>query len=159
MPTIIGVSKPSGMPSLASLANLNNTAPPITGTLIKKLTRAAASRVKPNLRAAVIVMPEREVPGLRAITWARPISIASRAVNELSVRSPAKRSAHNNTSPKTINETAIITGLPSFSVTHCSPIVPAMPAGIADATKSHALRPICLSARFGATTMRIPSRT
>ena len=68
MPTIIGVSKPSGMPSLASFVNLNNTAPPITGTLIKKLTRAAASREKPNLRAAVMVIPEREVPGLSAST-------------------------------------------------------------------------------------------
>ena len=57
------------------------TAPPIIGTLIKKESLAAASREKPLRRAAVIVMPERDVPGFSAKTWAAPIISASRSLS------------------------------------------------------------------------------
>ena len=78
MPTIIGTTSPSGMPSPARPAILNTTAPAVTGIIIKKLRRAAASRSKPRKRPAVIVMPDRDVPGLRASAWAAPTSRASR---------------------------------------------------------------------------------
>ncbi len=41
--------------------------------------RAAASRSKPANRPAVIVIPDRDVPGLRASAWAAPMTTASRA--------------------------------------------------------------------------------
>ena len=66
IPAIIGPISPSGIPSTANEPILNTTAPAITGMLIRKLNRAAESRSNPVHRAAVIVMPDRDVPGLRA---------------------------------------------------------------------------------------------
>ena len=65
------------MPSAARPPILNTTAPAVTGIIIRKLRRAAASRSKPRKRLAVIVMPERDVPGLRASAWAAPTTRAS----------------------------------------------------------------------------------
>ena len=76
-PTIIGPSSPSGMPSLTSFAILKTIAPAVTGMAMRKLIRAAESRVKVRKRLAVMVMPEREVPGLRASTCAAPTIRAS----------------------------------------------------------------------------------
>ena len=78
MPTIIGASRPSGMPSPTSFVILNTIAPPVTGIIIKKLSRTAASRSKPRRRAAVIVIPERDVPGLSASACAAPTMTESR---------------------------------------------------------------------------------
>ena len=52
----------------------------------KKLKRAAACRVNPSIKPAVIVMPERDVPGTRANAWAKPIHTASRKPISLSPR-------------------------------------------------------------------------
>ena len=65
------------MPSTAKPPILNTMAPSVTGIIIKKLIRAAASRSKPRKRAAVIVMPDRDVPGFSASAWAAPTSSAS----------------------------------------------------------------------------------
>ena len=42
----------------------------------KNEKRAALSRLKPSIKPIVIVIPEREVPGIKATACARPISIA-----------------------------------------------------------------------------------
>ena len=52
--------------------------------------RAAASRLSPRKRPAVIVAPERETPGISASAWARPTQIASRVPTSLDV---ARRAA------------------------------------------------------------------
>ena len=78
MPTIIGTSSPSGIPSLTRPPTSNTTAPTMIGIDIRKLIRTAASRLKPMNRAAVIVIPDREVPGFSASAWAAPTMIASR---------------------------------------------------------------------------------
>ena len=65
------------MPSLASLAILNTTAPAMTGIDMRKLARAAESRSKPRKRAAVMVMPLRDVPGFNARICAAPTFSAS----------------------------------------------------------------------------------
>ncbi len=38
--------------------------------------RAASVRSKPSMRAAVMVMPLRLVPGMRARAWAKPMNAA-----------------------------------------------------------------------------------
>ena len=48
----------------------------IIGIDIKKEKRAAAFRVNPSIKPAVIVMPEREVPGISANACAKPKIIA-----------------------------------------------------------------------------------
>ena len=46
----------------------------ISGMDSKKENRAEAFRLIPINSAAVIVIPEREVPGIRARAWAKPIN-------------------------------------------------------------------------------------
>jgi hypothetical protein len=52
----------------------------IVGIDISIDMRAASVRVKPALRAPVIVMPEREVPGIKATACQSPSTSASRHV-------------------------------------------------------------------------------
>ena len=59
------------------LADLEDAAPAVTGVAIRKLKRAADSRSRPAKRPAEIEMPERLMPGIRAIAWATPIPKAS----------------------------------------------------------------------------------
>ncbi len=82
------------MPSPTSFVILNTIAPPVTGIIIRKLSRAAASRSKPRRRAAVIVIPERDVPGFSASACAAPTITASRTPNSSTLRCPVDRSAH-----------------------------------------------------------------
>ena len=52
------------------VASLYDSAPPertIAGMESKNEKRAAAVLVRPNISAAVMVMPEREVPGIKAM--------------------------------------------------------------------------------------------
>src|SRR5690625_6099968 len=51
----------------------------ITGTDNRKEKRAASDRLKPSSSPAVRVAPEREVPGISAITWKQPMISASRS--------------------------------------------------------------------------------
>ena len=48
------------------------------GIDMKKLSRVAVTRSSPRNSPTEIVAPEREMPGIRATAWARPIRIASR---------------------------------------------------------------------------------
>src|SRR5688572_26674749 len=54
--------------------NFSNPAAAIVGTDNRKENRAAVSRLSPQNSAAVMVTPEREVPGMTANICARPIS-------------------------------------------------------------------------------------
>ena len=56
----------------------NMPAPKITGIDIKKENFIALFSFKPRKSPAEIVLPEREMPGKIAITWAKPIQSASR---------------------------------------------------------------------------------
>ena len=44
---------------------------------MRKLNRAAASRVRPAKRPALMLIPERLIPGTRATAWAQPIPKAA----------------------------------------------------------------------------------
>jgi len=54
--------------------------PPRPALPIRKLKRAAASRVRPPKSPAEMLMPERLMPGTRANTWARPMPSEPRKV-------------------------------------------------------------------------------
>ena len=53
--------------------SFSTPAPAIAGMPSRKAKRAASGRSKPSARAAVMVMPERLVPGMMAIAWATPM--------------------------------------------------------------------------------------
>ena len=78
IPTSIGTASPSGMPSLARPAPFSSTAPVVTGIIMRKLMRAAASRSNPMKRPAVIVIPDLDVPGFSASACAAPTISESR---------------------------------------------------------------------------------
>ena len=65
-------------------------------------------------RAAVMVMPDRDVPGFSASTWAAPtisgvVALDSRRACACRLR----RSAHASSRPNTISEMAMMAGVPS----------------------------------------------
>ena len=101
----------------------------MTGMLIRKLSRAAESRSKPVQRAAVIVIPDRDVPGLRASACAAPTLSESATPRSSSGRSPFCWSAHHNNKPNTINDTPMIHGSPSDSSIQSSNMAPTSAAG------------------------------
>ena len=70
--------------------------------------RAASARSMPRNRAAVMVMPERLVPGTRARIWLNPMISAS-APRRCSIRRKVRpsRSAIQSTMPKPIVAQAI----------------------------------------------------
>lgn len=67
--TPINIENQSTLVALATRSKvLKPPAKKINGTDNKKENRAEVSRVKPRKRPAVIVIPEREVPGISANT-------------------------------------------------------------------------------------------
>src|SRR6185369_1061482 len=71
---ITKASVPSGPdPCLITDTIPNTPAAPVIGILKKNENLAAASRDNPEKSPAVIVIPERLVPGAKAMGWAQPI--------------------------------------------------------------------------------------
>ena len=105
MPQRNGGQKSDGIEASASE---NTPAPAMIGRLIRKTSRAAASRSKPRNRLTVRVAPLRLTPGCSASAWPTPIASASRSRNSVSARRSGRRSATSSNSPNTINMTAII---------------------------------------------------
>lgn len=74
----------------------------MTGIAIKNENLAAAGRVNPTIRPAEMVIPEREVPGISAKTWAAPIINTSFHEIDSMLRCFAPSlSVTHKTSPKT----------------------------------------------------------
>ena len=57
---------PGGRPSFITWWSFSSAAPAMIGVESRKLKRAAASRVKLRNKPPVIVIPERETPGITA---------------------------------------------------------------------------------------------
>jgi hypothetical protein len=131
----------------------------ITGRLIRKLIRAAASRSKPIRRAAVMVMPDRDVPGLSASACAAPMNRASRMPMWSIVRVPRCWSAHHSRSPNPISDTAMIHGSPSTVSICSSNTAPTRAAGTVATTSSQAILPSGVVGRSRLQSSRNPSRT
>ena len=83
----------------------------IAGMESKKEKRAAPARFRPIMSAAVMVMPEREVPGINAMAWAQPINIMSFQVSVCSSRTRFPfASAHHNNKPNAMVVVAMTRG-------------------------------------------------
>src|SRR6266511_4302454 len=78
MPTMNGPAEPGGSPPprAMSLTPFRTEAPKTIGISRRKERRAARSRSRRRNRPAVIVIPERDTPGMSARHWARPIASA-----------------------------------------------------------------------------------
>ena len=88
--------------------NLNSPAPAMVGMESRKEKRAEASRLNPIISPAVMVMPEREVPGISASAWATPMNSTSFQVRPCSSRARRpRRSAYHSNSPNRMVVVAI----------------------------------------------------
>ena len=137
-----------------AFAPLKSVAPATTGISIRKENRAAVSRSRPRKRAAVIVIPEREVPGARDRTWASPIQMPSRIVGLSEASALRQAVGEAEQEAKTISWIAIIQGSPRWSSMKPEPRPPKITAGtvpIAIATESRCAgrlhRPRCAPRR------------
>jgi hypothetical protein len=86
-----------GSPASTASPSTSSPAPAIAGMPRRKEKRAASGRVKPSERAAVMVTPERLVPGISASAWAAPTAIAGHSVmsaGHLAMRAQAVGSQH-----------------------------------------------------------------
>ena len=80
IPTIISLHCTCNVPFARSKSFIK-LAPAIAGIAIMNEILDAASRLKPRKRAAVMVTPEREAPGMSAKICVAPIMIAVNRVN------------------------------------------------------------------------------
>ena len=103
----------------------------MAGIPIKKLIRAAASRLKPSRSPALIVAPERLIPGMSASACARPMTTPSSAAMPVSGRcSDCARSATQSSAAPASTATATTSGVRTL-VSRKSPAKsPKMTAGI-----------------------------
>ncbi len=91
--------------------SLTTAAPKMMGVDNKNENLAAPSLVVPVSNPVVIVMPERETPGMIASAWDIPMSILVRKVMSfISILLALLRSAQYRRMPITINIAAIRTG-------------------------------------------------
>src|SRR3990170_1837221 len=124
IPEMAAAPKPAAMAShsmgvcvsMSSLREPYSPAPRVIGVASRKLKRAALSRVRPSARPAVMVAPERLIPGNRASAWERPIATALRA-SRPSIsrrRQPSLSASHRPAAPST-TKPAIARRTPSLS--------------------------------------------
>ena len=91
---------------MASIS-VRRLAPKMAGMDIRKENRTANFRSKPAKQPAVMVVPEREIPGQVAMAWATPTSSTSTRVAVFSVLRPFfTRSLANSRKPVTISAPA-----------------------------------------------------
>ena len=129
---------------LSRLRASKSPAPAMIGVAIRKLKRAAASRVRPANRPAEIVIPARLMPGTRAIDWASPKTKASGKVilSSPSTLRPTRSASHRIAAPMT-RATATSSAVRTAASRRSLRIGPAITAGIVDTSSSQA------SLRFG----------
>jgi len=90
-------------PCCSSSRSSNTPAAPIAGIPSRNENRAAASRVNPRNIAAVMVVPERDDPGINATACARPINwLSHHPICLISRRKDAVRSANHRRMPRII---------------------------------------------------------
>ena len=73
-PIINAVQSIIAVSSVATSRIFTEAAKKVIGMANKKEKREAASLVRPSNKPAVIVAPERDVPGTNASAWQRPIT-------------------------------------------------------------------------------------
>ena len=83
-----GRAAPPAPPGAATARPCSIPAPAITGSATVHDSRCASARAKPRQRAALIVAPLRDTPGISATAWARP---SDEPVERTGVAEPAAR--------------------------------------------------------------------
>lgn len=101
----------SALPESVNAPNCRTTAPKIAGIDIKNENSKAIAGLSPNNNAAVIVVPEREIPGIIAKTCAHPTikAIFKPIFTDLFFLSPANLLTNKITALK-INRQATVLG-------------------------------------------------
>ena len=119
-------------------------APRITGIAIRKENAAASSAFRPNHRAVTTVVPEREIPGIRANAWAKPITSAPIHPGRSTADGTETLRLVQRITPVTIRATPGMTGFSNITFTKSLRKRPVKTAGrVAKVTKpvySRALR-------------------
>ena len=111
------------------------------GIASRKLNRAAPERESPSARPAVMVMPDRDVPGISASACAQPIASACGQVSEnSSFRPRPKRSARYISIPKKLSVPATKSGLRKFASMKSPNARPTRPTGMVATRICHARR-------------------
>ena len=143
-----------------SVNPLKTTAPSVIGTRSRNEKRAAESRSRPRNRAAVIVIPERETPGIERRALREPDRDGAAAGRGRPARRVCgRRSAHQSTRPKTASKIAICHGSPRFSAIWSAEAAPTIPAGTVAMTTNHAIRSSGVSTAAGAACPATRSRS
>ncbi len=108
----------------------------------RKEKRAAAVLERPAKSPAVIVMPERDVPGMSATACARPTNTASfHPMRPISLF-PGLLSAAQSTSPHTMEDQPIISRVRKGPATRSWAKTPATATGMVAASAIHASAPL-----------------
>ncbi len=102
----------------------------ITGMESKKENLALEVLEKPRNKAALMVMPDLEVPGIKAKAWAKPIIRATFKVIFKIFLFPALLSARYKMAPKNMVENAITKGLRKCSSMKFFPKKPNIKTGM-----------------------------
>ena len=97
---------------------LNTTAANVIGTSSRNENRAAESRSRPRKPPAVIVIPERETPGMSARLCARPTATPCFSVRSSIDLVIGRRSAQPSSPPKPARKIAICHGSPRWLGDH-----------------------------------------
>ena len=118
---------------------LKSTAPSVIGTSSRNEKRAAASRSSPRNRAAEIVIPDRDTPGISARRLREPDGDGGAEPESSIRRRSGVRSATKSTIAKTARRIAICQGSPSRSAMKSSPSAPTSAAGTVATTTSQAI--------------------
>ncbi len=125
-----GVSRPVVMTS----RKVTRPAPAIAGMARRKEKRAAAVLERPARRPPVMVMPERDVPGMRASICMQPMAIAlvQVRVSMFSVvfLDEANLSAAQSAIPQTMRPVAMASGERMRSISNTDRATPRMPTGM-----------------------------
>ena len=107
----------------------------ITGTARKNENSVATLRSKPHIMPPIMVLPEREVPGIRASICAKPttsasLTLISSTLVTLGVLCIWRFSTHKIINPPTTNAIATMIGLNNTSLMYLLNNNPTTAAGI-----------------------------
>ena len=106
----------------------------MTGIASRNDRRAAAGRAMPSTRAAVMVTPERDAPGISASAWPQPIhSACLKPISRIRVSYCGRRSAHTIRTANSAPATAMSRGSRNDASTVSCSSRPSTPTG-SDAT-------------------------
>jgi hypothetical protein len=137
----VGVQPTVDEMSFAAVAASKAPAATRAGMARKNEIRVAATRSRPRNSPALMVAPERETPGTRAMHWTRPITMASvRFISFSGRRLLPTISATTITTLQTSRPATTTHRLRRLSVMMCRPRKPMTPIGMVPMITYQAMR-------------------